>query len=262
MYAPRRERAPEPDERLGRWILGGIVLIAIGAGAWYWQTHRAADTATDAAPGKTITADEPRILHPIETAGDVAGSAPAAEQIAALIGAARFESMFIPDDLVAHIVATVDNLPRTKIAMRLNPAKPPGGEFVAMGGEDRAVLGAANFARYSAWVELIESLDPDATVALYRRLYPQFQAAYENLGNPKGYFNDRVIEVIDHLLTMPVPPENVVLARPNVMYEFADPRLEAESAGRKLLIRMGPGNAARVSMKLRDIRDRIAAQKR
>ena len=38
----------------------------------------------------------------------------------------------------------------------------------------------------------------------------------------------------------------------------SDPALEAESSGRKLLLRMGPGNAARVKMKLRDIRDRIA----
>ncbi len=57
---------------------------------------------------------------------------------------------------------------------------------------------------------------------------------------------------------MPEPPETIALTRPNVLYEFADPRLEAESAGRKLLLRMGPGNAARVKMKLRDIRDRIA----
>ena len=50
------------------------------------------------------------------------------------------------------------------------------------------------------------------------------------------------------------------LTRPNVLYEFADPALEAQSAGRKLLLRMGPGNAARVKMKLRDMRDRIAAK--
>ncbi len=110
------------------------------------------------------------------------------------------------------------------------------------------------------WVELVDSLDADATVALYKRLYPQFQAAYENLGNPDSYFNDRVIEVIDHLLTAPEAPATITLARPNVLYEFADPALEAESAGRKLLLRMGPGNAARVKAKLREIRDRIAAK--
>jgi hypothetical protein len=140
----------------------------------------------------------------------------------------------------------------------MNPAKPPAGDFVAAGTGESRVLGAANFARYAPWVELVDSLDPDAAVALYRRLYPQFQSAYEQLGNPDGYFNDRVIEVIDHLLAAPEPPATIALVRPNVFYEFADPALEAESSGRKLLLRMGPGNAARVKMKLRDIRDQIA----
>jgi hypothetical protein len=140
----------------------------------------------------------------------------------------------------------------------MNPAKPPAGEFVTSGSGDSVVLGAANFARYAPWVDLVDSLDADETAALYRRLYPQFQKAYEDLGNPDGYFNDRAIEVIDHLLATPEPPETIALVRPNVLYEFADPALEAESAGRKLLLRMGPGNAARVKMKLRDIRDRIA----
>ncbi len=125
---------------------------------------------------------------------------------------------------------------------------------------DSPVLGAANFARYATWVELVDSLDADQAAALYRRLYPQFQAAYENLGNPDGYFNDRVIEVIDHLLSAPAAPATIALVRPNVLYEFADPALEEQSAGRKLLLRMGPGNAARVKAKLKEFRDRIAAR--
>lgn len=257
MFADKRDPPPESDERLGRWILGGLVLIALGAGAWYWQKRQSAEPETVVA--ETVTADEPRIQNPIETPTGTDPALSATDQAATLVGADRFAAMFVPDDFVRNIVATVDNLARGKIASRMNPAKPPGGAFVTAGAEGDLVLGAANFARYTAWVDLVDSLDPDATVELYRRLYPQFQSAYENLGNPDGYFNDRVIEVIDHLLAAPVPSDTVALKRPNVLYEFADPALEAESAGRKLLLRMGPGNAARVKMKLRDIRDRIAS---
>jgi len=259
MYAPKREQLRESDEQIGRWILGGLVLIAIGAGAWYWQKRHAADG--ELVVEEPIAANEPRILNPIEPTGEDAASLSATELIAGLIGAPRFESMFVPDELVRRLVATVDNLPREKVAAVLNPTKPPAGAFVTVGGDDKLVLGAANFERYAPWIELVDSLDPDATVALYRRLYPQFQSAYESLGNPDGYFNDRVIEVIDHLLAMPEPPETIALVRPNVLYEFADPALESQSAGRKLLLRVGPGNAARVKMKLRDIRDRIAVRK-
>ncbi len=257
MYAEKREQAPEADQRLGRWILGGIVLIALGAGVWYWLERQANEPAT--VTEQPIATSEPRILNPIETPAGTDPALSATEQTAALVGAERFAAMFIPDDLVRNIVAMVDNLAREKVAARMNPAKPPEGAFVTAGAERSLVLGAANFARYTAWVDLVNALDADATVELYRKLYPQFQKAYEELGNPDGYFNDRVIEVIDHVLAAPVPPDTLALTRPNVLYEFADPALEAESAGRKLLLRMGPGNAARVKMKLRDIRDRIAS---
>lgn len=260
MYAEKRDlQAPEADERLGRWILGGVVLVAVAVGVWYWFEREAAQPETAAVTEEPVAA-APAVRNPIESPADDGSAATAVERIAALVGAERFAAMFIPDDFVRNLVATVDNLPREKVPSRIVPAKPPAGEFVALGGEGNLVLGAANFARYAPWIGLVDALDPDAVVELYRRLYPEFQSAYESLGNPDGYFNDRVIEVIDHLLATPEPPETLALRRPNVLYEFADPALEAESAGRKLLLRMGPGNAARMKMKLRDIRDRIATQ--
>jgi hypothetical protein len=57
-----------------------------------------------------------------------------------------------------------------------------------------------------------------------------------------------------------VPPDvkgPVKLERPWVMYEFADPDLEARSAGQKILLRMGAGNAGRVKAKLRDVRRQL-----
>ena len=100
--------------------------------------------------------------------------------------------------------------------------------------------------------------DPDALVDLYRRYYPRLQAAYVDLGYPDGYFNDRVIEVIDHLLETPDSTAPASLVRPHVLYEFADPELEALSAGQKLLIRMGPENATRSKAALAQLRERIA----
>lgn len=256
MYAEKRGPPPEPDEQLGRWILGGVVLIAVAAGVWFWQKRQSPEVvppvSTDA-----IATDEPKILHPIEAPADDGANLTAADRIAALVGAPRFAAMFVSDDIVRRIVATVDNLPRQKVAMQLSPAKPPAGGFVAVGGEDQLVLGAANFARYTPWIELVDSLDPDATFELYRRLYPQFQAAYEALGNPDGYFNDRVIEVIDHLLATPELPGPIQLRKPWVMWEYADPALEARSAGQKALIRMGPDNARRLKAKLREVRRQV-----
>lgn len=78
--------------------------------------------------------------------------------------------------------------------------------------------------------------------------YPLFQQAYQDLGNPDGHFNDRLIEVIDHLLATPVADGPSCWARPKVMYEFADPRLQALSVGQKALLRLeAPHSGARCS---------------
>ena len=62
---------------------------------------------------------------------------------------------------------------------------------------------------------------------VYFRFYPLFQQSYQNLGYPNGYFNDRLVQVIDMLLATPQPTGPIELVRPNVMYTFADPTLEA-----------------------------------
>jgi hypothetical protein len=94
-------------------------------------------------------------------------------------------------------------------------------------------------------------------VALYVRFYPLFQQAYKELGYPDRHFNDRAVEVIDHLLAAPEVAGPVALGKPWVMWEYADPALEARSAGQKALIRMGPDNARRLKAKLREIRRQV-----
>jgi len=102
-----------------------------------------------------------------------------------------------------------------------------------------------------AWVRsgavqesVVRKLDMKQVADVYLRFYPLFQGAYQDLGYPTGYFNDRLVQVIDVLLATPQALGPIELVRPNVMYTYADPALEARPAGQKLLIRMGPENAA------------------
>jgi hypothetical protein len=109
-------------------------------------------------------------------------------------------------------------------------------------------------------VKLAQAVDAKQLVALYVYFYPLFQQAYEELGYPKKYFNDRLVEAIDDFLAAPEVSGPVKLVRPKVMYEFADPALEALSAGQKILIRMGPENAALIKTKLRDLRRELGVE--
>ena len=104
----------------------------------------------------------------------------------------------------------------------------------------------------------MEAVEAKRLASAYLRLYPLFQKAYEELGYPNAYFNDRLVQAIDDMLAAPEvsAPE---LVQPKVLWQFADPALEDRSAGQKIMIRMGPANAARVKDKLRAIRKEIVA---
>jgi hypothetical protein len=162
-------------------------------------------------------------------------------------------------DFVRRVVATIDNLPRRTAAPRLWPLKPAPGQFKVSGHEEHPTIAADNSARYAVYVRLAEAIDSAKLAAVYFHYYPLFQQAYRDLGFPKGHFNDRLVQVIDHLLETPELDGPVALVRPKVFYLYADPGLESRSAGQKILMRAGTENARRVKAKLREIRREIAA---
>jgi hypothetical protein len=167
------------------------------------------------------------------------------------------KAYLVPEDVIRRIVVTVDNLPRQKIAVDKRPTNAIGGSFAANGDELHATLNQQNFERYKPLVAVISKQDMQQLAAVYIHFYPLFQQSYQNLGYPNGYFNDRLVEVIDAMLATPEPKGPIQLVRPNVMYTYADPALEARPAGQKLLIRMGPENAQAVKAKLTELRAAI-----
>lgn len=168
-----------------------------------------------------------------------------------------FERLFQLDGFIRRVVATIDNLPRKKLPLRLLPVRQAPGKFLTTGKDQGLAISRDNAARYGAYVRMADTVDARKLVALYVRFYPLFQQAYQDLGYPKGYFNDRLIEVIDDLLAAPEVQAPVQLVRPKVFYAFADPELEARSAGQKIMMRIGNENAAKIKAKLREIRDEL-----
>ena len=176
------------------------------------------------------------------------------DEVKGLLGADAFARLLVPESLIRNIVATVDNLPRDQLAWRVSPVHPVGGAFKAAGANETLAIGPDNAARYSPFVAAFEHVEPAKAVALYTRFYPLFQQAYVELGYPNGYFNDRLVETIDNLLDAPEPKGPVKLTVPHVLYEYADPDLEAASSGQKVLVRMGAANEAKVKARLRAYR--------
>lgn len=250
------------------WI---VVALALAAGGYYWwkQQHPAPAPAETSAAAPAPA--EPAIEHPIEQAQADSQTPPAAalpalgdsdsaatDALKDLFGAKTL-ALFYLNDVIRRIVATVDNLPRERVAQRLMPLKPVPGKLLVAGGADGAVLADENAARYAAYVQLVDSLNAHRLVAVYVHFYPLFQQAYRDLGYPKGYFNDRLIVAIDNLLATPSAPTPLALQQPSVLYQFADADLEARSAGQKIMLRIGNDNAAIVKKKLREIRHELTA---
>lgn len=263
----------DADKSIWWWVAGMVAAVAAAVGG-YWYLTRTPAIAPPPPPAAKAeeppTPAPPPIEHPVEA---VQPPAPQAEPLpslaesdpalltalANLIGAQRVQDWLYPDTLVRRFVATIDNLPREKAAPRLLPVRPVGGAFVVSRPNEALAIAPENAARYTPYVQALEKIDAKQLAGIYLRFYPWFQQAYEELGYPKGYFNDRLVAVIDHMLAAPEPAAPILLTQPKVLYQFADPQLEALSAGQKTLVRIGPDNARRVKAKLRELRREITA---
>jgi hypothetical protein len=255
------------DEDVKRWLYWAIpIVVVLGAGGalYYARTHNEPAPAP-AAQTQAPPSVEPPVQHPIEEVADdkpLPALAESDSQVQdSLVGALgrSVEQILVPKDIVRHFVVTVDNLPRKKAAVQLWPVKPIGGELaVAPGGEP--TLSPDNAARYATVVNIVKNSDVKQVAAVYRHFYPLFQQAYVDLGYPDGYFNDRLVEVIDHLLATPDIAGPIKLTQPGVFYQYADPSIEERSAGQKAMIRLGSQNAAIVKEKLRALRKEVVKQ--
>ena len=242
-------------------IAAAAVVAAAGAGYYYWQTHGSPETPAQVPPPATSSTHVEHPLAPVSGAplpplADSDGALGAA--IASLVHAATLPDLFYPNRLARRWVATIDNLPREQVAMEVRAMRPPDGPLATRGEDETLAIAPDNSVRYARYMALLAAVDVGQAAALYRRFYPLLQEAYEELGYPGQYFNDRVVAVIDHLLATPDVAEPIRLVHPSVMYRFADPKLESLSAGQKALLRIGHENAAEVKKKLRALRAEIA----
>ena len=263
----------DTEERFrNKAIWGSAAAVLVGALAAFvyfkYFTHPAPPPQV-AASVKAAPAEQPAIQHPVPGAGADAKPLPALndsdqemrDSLVGLFGQKPVETFLNPENVVRHIVATLDNLPRNKVAVELRPVKSTDGQTAVASQGEVTTLSAENYARYAPFMKVVQASDPRTLATVYFRLYPLFQQAYEDLGYPGQYFNDRLVQVIDSLLETPDVSGPIKLIQPKVFYEYADPSLESRPAGQKLLLRMGQANAAIVKGKLRELRAEIVQHK-
>ncbi|MGI4776747.1 MAG: DUF3014 domain-containing protein [Janthinobacterium lividum] len=289
-FRPRDEKSRAP------LVVGALALLAAGAGWWYWtygphqaDMQPAAPTAAVAPPPDDAPARSPEPTeapasgpqNPVDAIArpDAAlpalsdADAPVASALTQLLGAGPMGSFLNVDGFVRRTVATVDNLTRQQAPSRVWPLHPTPGRFTVQPGTQGGAGGeqtidAANAGRYAAVTAFAESVDVERAAKLYARFYPLFQQAYEELGYPERYFNDRLVAVIDHLIAAPEPEGPVRLKltevkgeydapNPWTRYEYVDPSLESLTSGQKMMVRVGRTNERRLKAKLAAFRAQI-----
>ncbi|WP_210545356.1 DUF3014 domain-containing protein [Rhodoferax sp. PAMC 29310] len=283
---------------LSRWLIPILALLGLAAVAYFWWQSQTppltpippgqavvaspvAPTTTPAAPEPTpmptpvgpqypiealqteIAASQPEPLPPLANA-----DAPIKDALLEWLGRPSVLTFLQVDGFVRRVVVTVDNLSRGHAAARLWPVVPTADRFQVTQQGDTTVLAESNAARYRPFVQFASGLNTAKAATFYAKWYPLFQSAYEELGYPGKYFNDRLVQVIDQMLATPElnGPVKLVLTevkgsvptiRPWVRYEYADAALEARPAGQKMLMRMGTENSRVLKAKLKEFRQLI-----
>jgi hypothetical protein len=279
------------------WIVGTL-LVVLAAVAWYLYDTAAPTVEETVVPGPTLPLQEreppPEVTAPEVTEPAIAEPLPESEPLAGepalpalaesddealrslsevVDGTTPVERYVVEEDVIARIVATVDALDGKQVPEAIQAVQGPGGAFEATPDDqpDEVILNdlgdpvpqfqlnPANYRRYTPYVAMLESVNADGLARAYRAYQPLFEEAFDQLGYPDSDFEERLLKVIDDALAAPEPERPLQLIKPEAYFLFADEDLEALNAAQKVMLRMGPDNAARVKAKLAEIRAALAA---
>ncbi|HWV13940.1 MAG TPA: DUF3014 domain-containing protein [Cellvibrio sp.] len=280
------------EQRRSRTIAIKLTVIALAAAAIYAVSYflvkdevkslglRELPTATPA--------PAPAVVEPVKAEEKPVYEEPVAEPnpeplpdlnqsdlavVAALqgLGVDGLLQLVISEEILRKFVRAVDLVEEGKLATEYRPIVSPQGALLVdsflvsvAGGElgeaqevEQFRMSEKNYQRYDNYVRVLSLLDSEAVVRMYRYFYPLLNEAYKEMGSTKGNFHSVLIRAIDRLLAAPDATADMILVRPKVYYEFADPALEKLPAAQKLMLRMGPANQQRAKASLRNLRAKL-----
>ena len=214
----RRQPAPVRDRSWGLTVALLLLTAVVGLALWLWWQQRealppnrsvASSTGGVGAPDEVAPPAQPlpEAAPPAQSAGsspkypiapaqpgpaDQARPKPTPAEIDAqvrpaldeLAGSQGVSEFLQAGGFVQRVVATVDNLTRPHAPGAAWPMQPAAGQFTVTGQGDDRTIDPANSARYTPFVRFVQAIDSARAAALYRKHYPLFQQAYEELGYP------------------------------------------------------------------------------
>ena len=261
------------------WIVLAAGILVILAGLMFFsssqETPAGRDVALPSLPIVTAPAPDPVPLAP--EPAPLPDSEPDSDPVPAIVLPALNDSdafvreqveVLSRDGALAWLLATNELLRKFTVMLENAasgelPRDPlaflaPRESFSVVVQDGLTYVNPTSYDRFDRVARVFASLDASQALAFIRLVEPLLIDAYAEIGVRDVDVEVRLSDAVDLLLATPTPPASIKLTRPSVMYQFADPALEALAPTQKLLLRMGPENGALVRAKLEEVRALLA----
>ena len=126
-----------------------------------------------------------------------------------------------------------------------------GSRFQVREDGETTYIDPSSYRRYDKIVDRIVSVDPNEAAQAYKRLRPNFEAAFREIAQPGERFHDVAKKAVKRVLGVKVPAGQIEVIGKGATFFYADESLESLAAADKHVLRLGPKNARRVQDWLR-----------
>jgi hypothetical protein len=241
--------------RVALFAVGIVALFGLGLALMLRHPEVAPQPAAVApAPAPVAAAEPPAPPPAVEPAPPAPGSEAELQKL--LAGVTRDDNLrrwFEREDLLRTWAIVLDNLAEGSLPRHQLDFLEPAEKFSVIERDGKLFMDPRGHARYDLVAAAISSVDAKAFAKVVRAVHPLLEKAWQALGYPNRSLDARAAQALDQLASAPVLHSEPPLERAGRLYVFADPELEELGAVEKLLLRMGPKNAARVQSKAREI---------
>ena len=166
------------------------------------------------------------------------------------------------DDLIRRLTAAAEVMASGKIPRDSLGFLAPKKKFAVVKNGGKIFVDPKTYARYDALGGAVESINASAAAKLFTDVKPLLQQACQELGKRSCDVQGAVVGDIKSLLQVPQVDGMLRLRMKIVTWEMTDSKLEQLTAAQKVVVRMGPKNAAKVQAKLREFAKALGASDR
>jgi hypothetical protein len=176
--------------------------------------------------------------------------------VAGLSSHPKLTAWLVTDGIVRRFVAAAESVaggysPRDELDF-MRPTHP---FLVRSDQAGTLVISSGSFRRYDLAADVVESIDSEGAVRLFRELEPLLDEAHHGISWGESNFEHSLRRAFTHLLDVPIPSGQLAVERRMLTYAYTNPAFEGLSHAQRQLLRMGPENAQKVQAKLRELAD-------